>query len=349
MTLPVVELPIEPSSFFAGLRCSLEIRQRFSDAKFLLSLSGGADSVLAFHFLCNLRSFLGLNFSAVHFNHHLRGAESDGDELFCTELCRQYDVSLQVVHLSFSSLANLQNEARRKRLVYLKKQQSILLGTWLVTGHHRDDSVESFLISLHQGRLDQRLFFLSAFDEKFCRFRPLANLSKKTILKLCQDFGYRWREDLSNYKEKYLRNFYRQGFLVEFSDLFADIAQDLKFSAERQNQLFTQIFQQLSKLSPKHRLWKKLQAIKNSDIIQEGWEIKKHLLNAFSMTRKLEFLYDFFQRFWPTYLPLLDVKRLKQIVSSSRAEPAMFVVTKKANSELILWETSQSYAFFAFF
>ena len=56
------------------------------------AVSGGADSVAMLHILCSLREALGVTVSAAHFNHRLRGAESDRDEAFVRKLCDDWGV-----------------------------------------------------------------------------------------------------------------------------------------------------------------------------------------------------------------------------------------------------------------
>ena len=56
------------------------------------AVSGGADSVAMLHILCSLREALGMTVSAAHFNHRLRGAESDRDEAFVRKLCDDWGV-----------------------------------------------------------------------------------------------------------------------------------------------------------------------------------------------------------------------------------------------------------------
>ena len=58
------------------------------------AVSGGADSVAMLHILCSLREALGVTVSAAHFNHRLRGAESDRDEAFVRKLCDDWGVPL---------------------------------------------------------------------------------------------------------------------------------------------------------------------------------------------------------------------------------------------------------------
>ena len=70
-------------------------QQLFVDeAKVLVALSGGADSVALLRILLKL----GYHCLAVHCNFHLRGEESDRDECFVTDLCRTLGVKCEVIH-----------------------------------------------------------------------------------------------------------------------------------------------------------------------------------------------------------------------------------------------------------
>ena len=65
------------------------------------AVSGGADSVALLFALHLLRDEMDFRLSAAHFNHHLRGAESDRDEAFVRELCDRYDIPLTVFSFWF--------------------------------------------------------------------------------------------------------------------------------------------------------------------------------------------------------------------------------------------------------
>ena len=60
------------------------------------AISGGADSVALLFGMYLLREKLGITLSAAHFNHHLRGEESDRDEQFVRDFCSRYDIPLTV-------------------------------------------------------------------------------------------------------------------------------------------------------------------------------------------------------------------------------------------------------------
>jgi len=61
-----------------------------------VAVSGGIDSVAMLRLLLELRFELGIVLSVVHFNHQLRGAESDADEEFVRNLAREHDLEFYV-------------------------------------------------------------------------------------------------------------------------------------------------------------------------------------------------------------------------------------------------------------
>ena len=69
--------------------------------KVIAAVSGGADSVAMLFALYLLRDELGITLEAAHFNHHLRGAESDRDEAFVTDFCGRYDIPLHLGSVRF--------------------------------------------------------------------------------------------------------------------------------------------------------------------------------------------------------------------------------------------------------
>ncbi len=70
-----------------------------------VAVSGGIDSVALLRLLLELRGELGIVLSVVHFNHKLRGAESDADEQFVAGLAREHDLEFHVDHDDVAELA----------------------------------------------------------------------------------------------------------------------------------------------------------------------------------------------------------------------------------------------------
>ena len=79
------------------------------------AVSGGADSVSMLHVLLSLQDTLGIRIEAAHFNHHLRGAESDRDEAFVRQLCASLSVPLH------TGGGDVQARGRRRRMNLWKR------------------------------------------------------------------------------------------------------------------------------------------------------------------------------------------------------------------------------------
>jgi len=177
----------------------------------LLSYSGGIDSSVLLRLLKNIGSQYFSSLFVQYFQHNLRGLESIREEEFVKEQCQKAGIPLFVTSLKLCEEGNLQKQARDLRYSCLKqklKDLSYELGTdgVILTAHHRDDVYENFLITVSQGRLDQRLLPLEIWDENRNLYRPMLHFSREEILEFAQTNGILWVEDSSNLSQKYLRN-----------------------------------------------------------------------------------------------------------------------------------------------
>ena len=121
-------------------------------AKYIVALSGGADSVALLHILYRL----GIDTEAAHCNFHLRGAESDRDEEFCKALCKRMGIPFHLAHFDTASYAHLHHisiemAARQLRYSYFHQLMNDLHAEAVCVAHHQDDSVETVLLNLVRG------------------------------------------------------------------------------------------------------------------------------------------------------------------------------------------------------
>ena len=119
------------------------------DAKVVVALSGGADSVALLHILVRLDYRL----QAVHCNFHLRGEESMRDELFVRALCERLHVGLTVVDFDTVAYADekkisIEMAARELRYDFFEKVRSESGADAIAVAHHRDDVAETMLLNL---------------------------------------------------------------------------------------------------------------------------------------------------------------------------------------------------------
>ncbi len=119
----------------------------------IVGVSGGADSVsllLALHEL-QKNSKLGHKIVAAHFNHLLRGAESDADEEFVVNLTTELGIGLVLHREHISTEGNLEQNARDARYAFLAEAAGNLHAFAILTGHTVNDQAETFLMNLIRG------------------------------------------------------------------------------------------------------------------------------------------------------------------------------------------------------
>ena len=123
-----------------------------NNSLYIVALSGGGDSVA----LLLLLHDAGYNIHAAHCNFHLRGGESDRDEAFCEELCKQLGVQLHRAHFDTQTHAELHHisiemAARELRYAWFEQLRRDIGAAAVCVAHHRDDSVETVLLNLVRG------------------------------------------------------------------------------------------------------------------------------------------------------------------------------------------------------
>jgi len=172
------------------------------------ALSGGGDSVALLHGLLALRETLGITVTAAHFNHCLRGAESDGDEAFVRQLCRRWNVPLAVGRGDPRSRSGESPEeaARNLRYEFLLAQEGIL-----ATAHHGDDQIETVLLNLLRGTGLKGLCGMPVRNGRI--FRPLLEVSRQEISTYLAAHDLPCRFDSSNAADDALRNRLRHHIL----------------------------------------------------------------------------------------------------------------------------------------
>jgi tRNA(Ile)-lysidine synthase len=125
----------------------------FSDETMIVAVSGGADSLSLLLALDDLRTRkkLKLRLVAAHFNHKLRGHESDADEEFVKHLASEKGFELAIGHGPIVTKGNLEQNARDARYDFLTRTANNLNAYGVVTAHTMNDQAETFLLNLIRG------------------------------------------------------------------------------------------------------------------------------------------------------------------------------------------------------
>ena len=164
------------------------------------AVSGGADSVALLFALYLLQEKLNFSLSAAHFNHHLRGEESDRDELFVKNFCDRYDIPLHLGGGSVQAGAKgLEAAAREARYGFLRS-----LPGKIATAHTADDNAETILLHLVRGTGLKGLCGITPVGEGL--IRPLLTVTRAEVEAFLEEYHLPHIQDSSNDTDQFLRN-----------------------------------------------------------------------------------------------------------------------------------------------
>lgn len=174
-----------------------------AEAKFLVAVSGGADS-MALLWLLHQSHFA---IVAGHVNHGLRGQESDDDENFVLQTCENQGIAAVSQRVTLQEKS--ENEARLARYESLKMMAKEHNCSVIVTGHTADDVLETILLNWLRGATISGLAGIPpcrCADENLHLVRPILHLTRSQTRAICENGGWQWREDSSNASDVYTRN-----------------------------------------------------------------------------------------------------------------------------------------------
>lgn len=166
----------------------------------IAALSGGADSVALTFALYLLKEELGITLEAAHFNHRLRGEESDRDEAFARQFCDRYAIAL---HLGSAQVVpgkkGLEAAARDARYAFLRG-----LPGKIATAHTADDNAETVLLRLIRGTGLKGLGAIAPVSGNV--IRPMLSVTRQEVEDFLAEYALPHVEDSSNGGDAFLRN-----------------------------------------------------------------------------------------------------------------------------------------------
>ena len=206
-----------------------------SVSKLIIAVSGGVDSIVLFHLCLKLK----LNFFVAHCNFKLREKESDLDEKFVRDLAIKHNIKFYTKSFNTKKLSNNDNKsiqmvARELRYSWFEELSKELNIKHILTAHHLDDSLETFLINLSRGSGIDGLLGIPKVNDTV--FRPLLIFKKDEILSYAKENKITWREDSSNKKNEYLRNQIRLEVLPKLKEINPNLLENFSKSIDRLQQ-----------------------------------------------------------------------------------------------------------------
>ena len=170
-------------------------------------LSGGADSMALFHFLCSNREAFGIKVIALHVNHGLR-EESEDEERFVKEYCEKLGVECVVKRLGMTRRQKPRGESTetwRRNLRYeFFFEQAEKYGAKLATAHTLSDRTETVLFNTTRGTGLKGLIGIPPVRDNI--IRPLIDCTRADIESYCAENGIEFVTDKTNFEDIYSRN-----------------------------------------------------------------------------------------------------------------------------------------------
>ncbi len=295
--------------------------------KVLVACSGGLDSVVLSHLMLKGGYEMGI----AHCNFKLRGKESDDDEEFVNHFAEQsgvpfYAESFETEKYAAENGISVQMAARELRYQWFEEIRKDFDYDYILTAHHADDSLETLLINLSRGTGLRGLMGIP--EQNKYVVRPLLPFSRIQILEYAKSYNLFWREDSSNDKDDYLRNYLRHNVIPEMkegnSSLLTNVrkTQDFLKDTELLINDYLVLIRKLVMTESKDELHidvEKLQELPNTDALLY------ELLRPFNFTA------------WDDISELIHAQSGKQIFSKTHR-------LLKDRKRLILTETQQNKA-----
>lgn len=200
--------------------------------KILLAVSGGKDSMLMLWFFAQAK----IAYEIAHCNFQLRGKESDLDELLVKDYAEQLGIPFHVKRFDTIDYAekhklSIQMAAREMRYNWFEELRIQHNCAFTAIAQHKNDHVETVLLNLTRGT--GLLGLQGILAKRDSLIRPLLFLKSSEIAELVQLHQIPFRDDESNFSNKYVRNKIRLDIVPQFEQMNADFVDTMSMNIER--------------------------------------------------------------------------------------------------------------------
>ena len=297
--------------------------------KLLIAISGGLDSVVLTHLFNQLNS---ASIALAHCNFKLREKESDLDEEFVFNLSQK--TSNQIFKITFDTKkiaeqrkTSTQITARELRYNWFKELVKKHDFDFVLTAHHADDNLETFLINLTRGSGLDGFTGIPAINGNIVR--TLLPFSRAEILNYAKENKINWREDASNASTKYVRNKIRHKVLPVLKEINPSLLETFSKSIENLKEAQTIIADRIEEVSQKI-------ISSEEDNLKINIEQVKELSNPKAYL--FQFLKDYNFTEWNDVYHLLEAQAGKQLYSKTHRllkDRTHLILSKLENNDVL--------------
>jgi len=274
--------------------------------KFLLAVSGGPDSMCLAHLFSEQTDY---EFSIAHCNYNLRGAESIAEQSLIEEYCNKTGIKFHLKSFNQNDFKSYkdkgtQEAARIMRFDFFKELINKFGYTHIVTAHHQNDNVETFIFNLIRGAGINGLSGLKTLSEN--KFKPLLDVSKTEIIEYNKANKIPYLTDSSNSSNKYSRNKIRNQIIPLFEEINPEAVTHILNTTSHLKKFQSFIEKQANSFKEKH--------IQDSEYF-----LKIDLIELLKTDFKTEILFEYVKDYGFTF------HQLDQIINSN--EPGRKIVS----------------------
>ncbi|MCQ9634923.1 tRNA lysidine(34) synthetase TilS [Chryseobacterium sp. WG23] len=260
---------------------------------YLLAVSGGADSMVLASLFQDLRDNgqdKNCEIQIAHINYKLRDEDSDLDQKVVQDFCEKNHIRFHLYEVSEKDKKpdhSIQLWARELRYHFFKEIRNQEKLEFLVTAHHLNDQLETFIINLSKASGINGLSGIPSHDNNI--IRPLLNFSKKEIYQFAKENHIEFREDLSNKKSDYLRNKIRNEIVPKLLETNDHFLENFKKSSSYLNQTKDFVQKQVEEIENKLSLFNKdYKILSKEKLDRESDFIKFEILKKYGFNQEEE-------------------------------------------------------------
>jgi tRNA(Ile)-lysidine synthase len=286
------------------------IDRKFSflqDKNLLIAISGGIDSVVLTHLFHRLK----FTISLAHCNFSLRGKESYGDEAFVKELGEKLQIHTYSIKFDTEAYAeekgiSTQMAARDLRYDWFQKIAKENNIDYIITGHQKDDVLETFLINFTRGTGLDGLTGIPEIQGNIVR--PFMIFSRNEIMVHATKKKIAWREDRTNSSIRYVRNKIRHKVVPVLKELNPN--------------LLDTFYNTLENLKGSQQIVKdRIQNVKEKITLIHKKELHFSIAELKKLSNPKIYLYEILKEYgfteWNDVADLLDCQSGKQVFSKT--------------------------------
>jgi tRNA(Ile)-lysidine synthase len=226
---------LDSKNFYPFLRaCTLKKKEDVKShhqATYVVSLSGGLDSVVLLHLMNSLRLALLIpanSLCAIYVNHNLSASSQEWGD-FCQSICDKYQIPLQILSVNAQAKKRQSPEDAARNARYNALKKVLKANDYLLTAHHQTDQAETILLQLFRGSGPQGLSAMPItkdFGHSHLA-RPLLNFTQQQIKTYAIKHQLQWVEDESNQQQSFKRNFLRLSIFPKLEQQWPSLSKTL--------------------------------------------------------------------------------------------------------------------------